>query len=291
MIKKKRFGDIALILIGSAITAFGVGGFITPAKLAGGGVSGLSVILYHTINLEVGTAIFLLSLPLFIAGMKIFGFKYGIISFIGTLLLSVFTFLVGKIFGFEGFLEYTDSMDILLSALFGGLLQGFGIGLVLKGGANTGGTDIGAQILAKYTPLSVGTSLFFVDGLVILAGGFAFGLESALFATITLYVTSLAINFVILKMGTSLAKTAYIVSEKHEVLSKHILRELGHGGTLIPGKGLYTKDDRPIIMTVIPNQKISILTSIVKRVDPEAFLIIEEAYEVIGEGFTPISTK
>lgn len=291
MIKKKRVGDIALILVGSAITAFGVGGFITPAKLAGGGVSGLSVILYHTINLEVGTAIFLLSLPLFIAGMKIFGFRYGIISFIGTLLLSVFTFLVGKIFGFEGFLEYTDSMDILLSALFGGLLQGFGIGLVLKGGANTGGTDIGAQILAKYTPLSVGTSLFFVDGLVILAGGFAFGLESALFATITLYVTSLAINFVILKMGTSLAKTAYIVSEKHEVLSKHILRELGHGGTLIPGKGLYTKDDRPIIMTVIPNQKISILTSIVKRVDPEAFLIIEEAYEVIGEGFTPISTK
>jgi uncharacterized membrane-anchored protein YitT (DUF2179 family) len=291
MIKKKRVGDIALILVGSAITAFGVGGFITPAKLAGGGVSGLSVILYHTINLEVGTAIFLLSLPLFIAGMKIFGFRYGIISFIGTLLLSVFTFLVGKVFGFGGFLAYNDSMDILLSALFGGFLQGFGIGLVLKGGANTGGTDIGAQILAKYTPLSVGTSLFFVDGLVILAGGFAFGLESALFATITLYVTSLAINFVILKMGTSMAKTAYIITQKHEVLSKHILRELGHGGTLIPGKGLYTKDDRPIIMTVIPNQKISILTSIVKRVDPEAFLIIEEAYEVIGEGFTPISTK
>ncbi|MFA7671456.1 MAG: YitT family protein, partial [Sphaerochaetaceae bacterium] len=188
MISKKSLTNYLLIVVGSIVTAFGVGGFITPAKLAGGGVSGLAVVLYHTVGLEVGTAIFVLSLPLFLIGIKIFGFKYGITSFIGTLLLSFFTFLVGKIFGFGGFLEYKESMDVLLSALFGGFLQGFGIGLVMKGGANTGGTDIAAQILSKYTPLSVGTSLFIVDGLVITVGGLAFGLLSALFATITLYV-------------------------------------------------------------------------------------------------------
>lgn len=165
------------------------------------------------------------------------------------------------------------------------------MGLVLKGGANTGGTDIAAQIVSKHTPLSVGTALFLVDGLVITAGGFAFGLESALFAAITLYITSVSINFVLLHMGTRYAKTALIVSDRHEVIAKHILEELGHGGTLLPGKGIYSKQDRPVLLTVIPNQKISRLNAIVKEADPHAFMIIEEAYEVLGEGFSPMEDR
>lgn len=285
----RRIGDYVLIVLGSVITAIGIAAFITPAKLAGGGVSGIAVILYHLVNFEVGISIFLLSLPLFIAGIRIFGTSYGIISLVGTLLLSLFTTLFGLIFGFEGFLDYSDSINILLSALFGGFLSGFGTGLVLKGGANTGGTDIAAQIVSKYTPLSVGTSLFLVDGLVIVAGGFAFGLESALFASITLYVTSTSINFVMLRMGTRYAKTALIISDRHEVIAKRILEELGHGGTLLAGKGIYSKMDRPVLMTVIPNQKISRLNAIVKEADPRAFMIIEEAFEVLGEGFSPMS--
>ncbi|MDD3822641.1 MAG: YitT family protein [Sphaerochaetaceae bacterium] len=285
----RRIGDYVLIVLGSVITAIGIAAFITPAKLAGGGVSGIAVILYHLVDFEVGISIFLLSLPLFIAGIRIFGTSYGIISLVGTLLLSLFTTLFGLIFGFEGFLDYSDSINILLSALFGGFLSGFGTGLVLKGGANTGGTDIAAQIVSKYTPLSVGTSLFLVDGLVIVAGGFAFGLESALFASITLYVTSTSINFVMLRMGTRYAKTALIISDRHEVIAKRILEELGHGGTLLAGKGIYSKMDRPVLMTVIPNQKISRLNAIVKEADPRAFMIIEEAFEVLGEGFSPMS--
>jgi len=285
----RRIGDYVLIVLGSVITAIGIAAFITPAKLAGGGVSGIAVILYHLVDFEVGISIFLLSLPLFIAGIRIFGTSYGIISLVGTLLLSLFTTLFGLIFGFEGFLDYSDSINILLSALFGGFLSGFGTGLVLKGGANTGGTDIAAQIVSKYTPLSVGTSLFLVDGLVIVAGGFAFGLESALFASITLYVTSTSINFVMLRMGTRYAKTALIISDRHEVIAKRILEELGHGGTLLAGKGIYSKMDRPVLMTVIPNQKISRLNAIVKEADPQAFMIIEEAFEVLGEGFSPMS--
>lgn len=203
-------------------------------------------------------------------------------------LLSLSVTVTGKIIGYNGIMGYTEKLDILLSAIFGGFFLGLGIGLVMKGGANTGGTDIAAQILSKYTPLSVGTSLFIVDGLVITVGGLAFGLLSALFATITLYVTSLAINLVILKMGTRYAKTALIVSTKWELIAQHILNELGHGATLIPAKGTYTQDERPVLMTVIPNQKIAYLNSIVKTVDPKAFMIIEEAYEVLGEGFTPL---
>jgi len=288
---KYRIRDYALIVGGSIVTAVGIAGFITPAKLAGGGVSGIAVILYHMFNFEVGISIFLLSLPLFIAGLRIFGTRYGFISLLGTVLLSMFTTLFGVLFGFEGFLEYSDSVDTLLSALFGGFLAGFGTGLVLKGGANTGGTDIAAQIVSKYTPLSVGTSLFIVDGLVIMAGGFAFGLESALFATITLYVTSVSINFVLLNMGTRYAKTALIVSEHHDKIAKRIVEDLGHGGTLLKGTGIYSKKDKSVLMTVIPNQKISRLNAIVKESDPEAFMIIEEAYEVVGEGFSPMDKR
>lgn len=286
-----RIRDFLFIVGGSLVTAIGVAGFVTPAKLAGGGVSGLAVILYHVWGLEVGLSILLLSIPLFIAGIRIFGKKYGFTSLFGTALLSLFTSLFGIIFGYEGFLPYTDSIDILLSAIFGGFLSGFGMGLVLKGGANTGGTDIAAQIVSRYTPIPTGTALFLVDGLVIVSGGFAFGLESALFAAITLYITSVSVNYVLLNMGTRYAKTALIVSQKHQEIAQRIIDELGHSGTLLRGTGIYSKRERPVLLTVIPNQKISRLTAMVKEEDPDAFLIIEEAFEVLGEGFVPIERK
>jgi uncharacterized membrane-anchored protein YitT (DUF2179 family) len=286
-----RIRDIFYIVGGSLVTAIGVAGFVTPAKLAGGGVSGLAVILYHVWDLEVGLSILLLSIPLFIAGIRIFGRKYGFTSLLGTALLSLFTSLFGLIFGYEGFLPYTDSIDILLSAIFGGFLSGFGMGLVLKGGANTGGTDIAAQIVSRFTPIPTGTALFLVDGLVIVSGGFAFGLESALFAAITLYITSVSVNYVLLNMGTRYAKTALIISQKYQEIAQRIIEELGHSGTLLKGTGIYSKLERPVLLTVIPNQKISRLTAMVKEEDPNAFLIIEEAFEVLGEGFVPIERR
>jgi uncharacterized membrane-anchored protein YitT (DUF2179 family) len=288
MKKSIRPKDYLSIIIGSLVTAIGVAAFITPAKIASGGVSGIAVILFHTLGDEVGTTIFLLSVPLFIAGLWIFGRRYGFTSLLGTILLSGFITIFGRLFGFAGFLDYTDSVDILLSALFGGILSGFGIGLVIKGGANTGGTDILAQIMSKYTPLSVGTALFLVDGLVILAGGFVFGLESALFAIVNLYATSISINFVLLRIGTRYAKTVLIVSTRHELIGKRIIEELGHGGTLLQGTGIFTGTERPVLMTVIPNQKISRLNVIVQESDPKAFMIIEEAFQVLGEGFSSI---
>lgn len=286
--KRNRLKNSVFIVFGSLITAIGIAAFITPAKIASGGVSGIAVILYHTFGFEVGTTIFVLSVPLFLAGMKIFGHKYGISSLLGTVLFSLFVTAFGLLFGFEGFLPYTDSVDTLLSALFGGLMTGFGMGLVLRGGANTGGTDIAAQILSNYTPVPVGTSLFVIDALIVITGGFVFGLKNALFAVLSLYTTSVAINFVLLGMGTRYAKTAFIISENHEAIANRITGELGHGGTLINATGIYTKKERPVLMTVIPNNKVSKLNALVKETDPKAFMIIEEAYEVIGEGFSSI---
>lgn len=286
--KNIRFKDYLYIVCGSIITAVSIAGFLIPAKIASGGTDGISVILYHTLGFDPGITMLLLNIPLFIIALWIFGPRYSIRAVIGTVLLSLFVSLLGHLTDYRGFLDNTESVDTLLSALFGGVLAGMGIGFVLKGGANTGGTDIVAQIVSRFTPLQVGSALFLVDSLIILAGGFVFGLEKALFAFIASYAASLSINFVVTGMGTNYAKTVFIVSCQPEKIAARITGELGHSGTLLTGKGLYSGQERSIIMTVIPNQKISRLTAIVKEADPKAFLIVEEAFQVLGEGFTPM---
>ena len=286
---KTRPIDIIFIVSGSALTALAVSLFLTPARLAPGGVSGIGTILYHAFGFDVGASILVLTAPLLIIGTKLFGRQYGAKSIAGSLLLSLFTTLFSIAFGYDGILDYTKDISYWLSTLYGGILSGIGIGLVMKAGANTGGTDIAAQIIARYTGISAGDALFIVDGLIIAASAFIFGIESALYAIIVAYITSVAVNKVVLSMGTRYAKSVYIISEKLDPIGEFILEEMGRGGTIMDAKGLYTRKSRPMLMTVIPNQGISELTRAVHRIDPDAFMIIQDTVHVLGEGFTPIS--
>ena len=280
--------ELFYITTGSFLTALGIALFSSPAKIASGGVSGIAIILYHTLGLDTGLSIFILSVPLFLLGVIIFGKQYGAKSLAGTVLLSVFTSLINAWGGYDGVLDYSNPLSILLSAISGGVLMGLGVGLVLRSGANTGGTDILGQILARYTPLSMGTSLFLVDALIITASAFIFSLEMALYAIMTVYIVSVTIDRVVLSFGTRSAKTVFIISEKRKQIETAILEELGHGGTILYGSGMYTGFDRPVIMTVVANNKIGALTNIVHRNDRLAFMVVQEAYKVLGEGFTPI---
>ena len=280
--------ELFYIITGSFLTAVGIALFTAPAKIASGGVSGIATILYHTLGFDTGLSILVLSIPLFLLGIAIFGKEYGIRSLAGTLFLSLFTSLLNRFFGYGGLLSYDNVLSVLLSAIFGGVVMGIGIGLVMRSGANTGGTDIVAQILARLTPLSMGSALFMVDALVIGASGFIFSLEMALYATITVFITGAVIDRVVLSFGTSSAKTVFIVSEKLEIIQKEILEQLGHGGTILSGVGMYTGLNRPVIMTVIANRKVSQLTNIVHETDKQAFMVVQEAYKVLGEGFSPI---
>lgn len=280
--------ELFYIITGSFLTAVGIALFAAPAKIASGGVSGIATIFYHTLGLDTGLSILVLSIPLFLLGIAIFGKEYGIRSLAGTLFLSLFTFLLNRFFGYDGLLSYENVLSVLLSAIFGGVMMGVGIGLVMRSGANTGGTDIVAQILARFTPLSMGSALFMVDALVIGASGFIFSLEMALYATITVFITGAVIDRVVLSFGTSSAKTVFIISEKLETIQKEILEQLGHGGTILTGTGMYTGLNRPVIMTVIENHKVARLTNIVHETDKRAFMIVQEAYKVLGEGFSPI---
>lgn len=275
--------------MGSFLVAVGVAYFVNPAKIASGGVSGIATMVYHTLGWNPGYVIFGLSVPLFFIGMKIFGKVYGFKSLLGTILLSGFTTILVKVSGGNGFLDYSDSLSVWLSALFGGVTMGAGIGFVMKGGANTGGTDIIAQIINKYTPLSLGTCLIIIDGAVIFASLFVFGIESALYAIVTVYITGSVIDKVALPLGANTAKTVMIISGKYEEIAKAIMEKMDHGVTKLEGKGMYTGADRPVLLSVIPNNEIIILKRLVRETDEKAFLIVQNANQVLGEGFTPIS--
>ncbi|NLY07923.1 MAG: YitT family protein [Spirochaetales bacterium] len=286
----KKLPGYLYIILGSFVTAAGLVFFINPGKIAAGGVSGISTILFHTLGWDPGVMIFILSIPLFVIGIAIFGKTYGIKSVLGTVFLSGFTTILIRIFGAQGFLDYNDSLSVLLSAVFGGVLAGAGMGFVLKSGANTGGTDILAQIISRYTPISMGMALAIVDGVIIFSSIFVFGITSALYAIITVYVTGIMIDKVVLSLGKNYAKTVFIIcSRNRELIQKQILEQLGHGGTILSGVGMYSGQDRPVIMTVIKNNKITQLNRIVHKADPNAFVIVSDAYNVLGEGFGSIS--
>ncbi|MDD4218765.1 MAG: YitT family protein, partial [Sphaerochaetaceae bacterium] len=198
----RHIKEYLFILFGSAMAGFGIAAFTMPAKIAGGGVNGIATILFHTFGFEPGISMLVMNIPLFLIGLKVFGPKYGLKSLLGMILLSLFVSLTGRIIGYTGIIPYTDSVDIMLSALFGGLFIGSGIGLVMKSGANTGGTDILGQIVSYLTPLPLGTSLLLVDAMVIITSAFIFGIVRAMFAIISVYVSSQMINYVIMVMGT-----------------------------------------------------------------------------------------
>ena len=285
----RTFHDYFNITVGSFLVAVGVVYFVNPAKIASGGVSGIATMVYHTLGWNPGYVIFGLSIPLFVVGTLIFGKRYGFKSLVGTVLLSAFTTILVDISGGDGFMDYSEPVSVWLSALFGGVIMGAGIGFTMKGGANTGGTDIVAQIMHKYTPMSLGTCLTIVDAAIIAASVFVFGVVSALYAVTTVYICGVTIDKVALPLRANTAKVVFIISEKHEEISQFILKDLNHGATLLDGKGVYTGNDRPTLMTVVSNQNLSALTAKVKQIDEKAFMIIQNAHSVLGEGFMPIS--
>ncbi|MCY1151023.1 MAG: YitT family protein [Sphaerochaetaceae bacterium] len=288
-LKRYKVLEYFYIIIGTFLTALGVVLFANPAKIANGGVTGIAIILYHTLNFDVGTSILILSIPLFFVGLLIFGKEYGLKSLIGTLLYSGFVMLLTQLIGTEGIIDYNFHVSYLLSAIFGGILFGAGLGFVMKSGANTGGTDILAQIISKYTFFTLGNAMFIIDAIIIGCSVFIFGIEAALYAIITIYITSVGIDKVLLGFGSYSSKTIYIISEKREEIKNIILKDLDHGGTILEGKGLYTDRERPVIMTVMTNNKIGRLTNHIHLIDKDAFIIVHDAYQVMGEGFTPIA--
>ncbi|MER2076770.1 YitT family protein [Psychrobacillus psychrotolerans] len=267
--------DYVYVIIGAAIIAIAFNVFLLPNQVASGGVSGISTILKGVFGWAPGLVQYAFNIPLFIAGLIFLGAKFGIKSFVGTLVLPAVVLLTAT---WEPW-----TMNPLLGALFGGISVGLGLGIVFRGGASTGGTDLAAQIITKYMGFSLGTSVLLIDGLIVLSAAFVFDIERALYALIALFVTTKTIDLV--QLGFSQSKMIYIITNKQDEIRDAIYTEIDRGVTKLPAYGGYTNVERPILMVVAYQTEFTKLKHIIKTIDPAAFVIVSDAYEVLGEGF------
>lgn len=263
------------IIIGAAIVAVGFNVFLLPNEVASGGVSGISTILKGVFGWEPGLVQYAFNIPLFIAGVIFLGKQFGARSLAGTLTLPLFVILTS---GWE-----PATLNPLLGALFGGISVGVGLGIVFRGNASTGGTDLAAQIITKYTGLTLGTSVMLIDGLIVLSAALVFDVEKGLYALIGLFVTTKTID--IIQLGFSQSKMVYIITNKQEEIRDAIYTEINRGVTKLPAVGGYTDAEKPILLVVVYQTEFSRLKHVIKAVDPSAFVIVSDAYEVLGEGF------
>jgi uncharacterized membrane-anchored protein YitT (DUF2179 family) len=273
----REVGSYLLLLIGCLIIAFGFNLFLLPNKIASGGVAGISVILNTMVNIPPAYTQWALNIPLFIAGVLILGRGFGLKTAIGSFILPLFILLTSYV------QPFTPTHEPLLNAVYGGLAVGFGIGLVFRGRASTGGMDIAAQILHRLTGIRLGLALAVFDGLIILSAGFLISFETAMYALIGLFVTSKTIDVV--QTGLQTSKAAFIISSEPDKVSAAILHDLDRGLTRLHGEGGYTGQTRPVLLAVVGQNEIAKLKALVRDADPNAFVIISNTAEVLGEGF------
>lgn len=268
--------DYLYILIGSSFVAIAFNLFLLPNRIASGGVSGISTIVYDVFGIEPAFTQWAFNIPLFILGMLLLGgMKYGMKTLVGTAFIPFVVFLTRHI--------EPATADPLLGALFGGIGVGIGLGLAFRANGSTGGTDLAAQIVHKYTGISLGACVFIIDGMIVLTSAFVFSIELALYALIALFVTGKTIDLV--QMGVGYSKIALIISDQQDTVKRSILTDIDRGVTKLSAYGGYTDEERPVLMCVVHQREVTKLKQVVKTADPKAFVIVANATEVLGEGF------
>jgi len=293
---KKRFKDYTLIIIGSFILAAGFVFFVTPHKIVPGGVYGIAIVVHYLTaglfsfwpdGIPIGLFGLILNIPLTIAGIKILGPRFGVKTIVGFVLTSVFmdgiTYLRPS-----GNIPLVD--DVLLSCVFGGVLIGFGLGLIFKSRATSGGSDIIAMIIAKYTKLQLGKLMIYVDSIIVLIALFAFqDWHIPLYSWVVIYISGRAIDLTI--EGADYNKALLIISKKHAEIKQKLVSDLERGGTYLQGEGMFTGEEKRIIYTVVSRREVAILEEFISEIDPEAFITIMDAKEILGEGFQNLNMK
>ncbi|KGP91387.1 membrane protein [Pontibacillus chungwhensis BH030062] len=267
--------EYTLVIVGSAFVATAFNIFLLPNEIASGGVAGISTITKGLFGWDPAYVQWALNIPLFILGVIILGKNFGAKSLVGTLALPFFVKLT------SGIDPATE--NALLAAIFGGMGVGIGLGIVFRGRASTGGIDLIAQVIHKYTHIPLGLCVAMVDGLIVTTAAIVFDIEKGLFALIGLFATSRTIDLV--QVGLNRSKNVMIISNELEEVRQAIIKEIDRGVTVLNGKGGYTNEDRHIIMVVVEQSEFTKLTQTVKSIDPSAFVIAMDAAEVLGEGF------
>ena len=279
ILRNERLAAYVQIVVGCVLGAMAYPMFLVPNNIAPGGLTGIATILHALLHTPVGTVSLLLNIPLFLVGYRSMGRVFAFRSLLATILFSLLI---------DWLPVPVLTTDTLLGSLFGGVLMGAGLGLILRGGATTGGSDMVARMVhMRFPHISVGAFLFYIDICVVLAAGFFLKVESALYAFISIYASSRVVDLVV--QGFDRQKACYIIATDTETVKNKLMHELGRGLTILDAHGGYHGDKRPVILCIVSAQEVSRLKTVVRLEDERAFVFITDAYEVLGEGFRSLN--
>lgn len=264
-------------IIGTAIMAIGISLFLLPNQLSSGGFSGIATITYYLLNISVGTMVLVLNIPLFIIAFFKIGKSFFFKSLLGTISLSVF------IDFFEKFKPLTQ--DRFLACIYGGIIIGLGTAIVLRSRSSSGGTDLISNIIREYNhKIRMGTVIVIIDTIIIALNIIFFKeLEIGLYSAIAIYLDGKMIDIIF--EGIYFTKLLFIISDKNEQIAKTIGKEIKKGSTGLYGKGMYSNEDKLILVCAAPRGDITKIKELARNIDPHCFIILSNAREVFGEGF------
>ncbi|MCO5386469.1 YitT family protein [Desulfosporosinus sp.] len=273
--RSKSIGGIIGIAVGAILAAYGIQGFIVYSGLSGGGVGGIALLLYYSFNLPIGIVTFILNVPLFVLGWKEVDKQFVFKTIWGLAIFSIFLDL------FNGVQPF-DFNDIFLGALYGGVISGVSSAIVFRFGGSLGGTDIVSKVIQRKYGVPMGTSALAINGVIILISWAVLGPKAALYTLVMLFVYGRVLDLI--ESGVP-AKSITIISDRSEELVARIMVDLGRGATFLHGRGAYSCEPKDIVICVVSLPEIGRLKRAVREIDPQAFIIIQNAGEVFGSGF------
>lgn len=294
-LSKQWFKAYSLITVGAFIMAAGFVLFINPYYIVPGGVYGIGIVVHHLTKgffdfwpegFPIGLFGLMMDIPLTLIGIKILGPRFGIKTVVGFVLTSQFMLLLTHFIGEDDPLGLKD--QLLLACIFGGVLIGFGLGLIFKSKATSGGSDIVAMIISKYTALPLGQLMIYVDSAIVLVGLLVFkDWKVPLYSWIVIFITGKVIDVTL--QGVGYDKALLIISDKVDEISRKIIGDLKRGGTVFSGTGMYQKVDKQMIYTVVNRRELEILKDFIRQTDPNAFMTVINATEILGNGFKSLN--
>lgn len=275
--KRELITKFIVILVGNILSSIAFNVFFIPNKLLSGGVGGIAIIIQYLTGIPTGISVFLLNIPIFIIGSKMVDREFAVFGFISMLTYSsilTFTANLGKYFVID---------DMILVAVFGGVINGIGMGLMFRNRLNQGGFDILAAILKKKLNVNIGSGLMMANTVIVSLSGLLFGYRSAMYTLIAMYVGYSVLDKV--QTGFNVKKNVVIVSEKPDEVADIILKEIHRGVTFLHGTGGYTKENKKVIYCIVTSRETAKLKEVVENIDPSAFFIVNDVVEVRGKGF------
>lgn len=267
------------MLTGLIISSIGINGFLRKAHLLSGGVAGIATTINYVTGINVGIMTFILNIPIFVLGFIYLENEFCVLSLINMFLFSL-------ILGFtQNIGQYINVDDIFLLTLFGGILNGFGVGMVFKAKASTGGTDIICAILKIKRNIEIKNTSLFINGIIVIVGSLLFGLKLALYTMFGFYLNAWALT--IIKDALNYQKSMMIISDRYELIANEIMTSMVRGVTLLDAEGAYTKNKKKVIYTIVSSNEIPKVKEIILKYDKKAFLSVNDVTEIKGRGFKP----